>query len=426
MINRKEGPIIQNSFDLSIKNVSELDLSNGLKIIELNSGTQEIIKLELVLKAGRVNEKKVAAAKAAIRLLREGSSDYTASDLANKFDFYGASVRLSTGMEYSSVSLVCMTRFFNDIFPIWLNMLLSPIYDLSEVEKYIQIESQKLTNQLSKNDVTSYRVFTEKLFTSEHPYGYNTEPEDILNLKKQDIQKYYDEEINFERGFVFLSGHYPESIRQKIIKSFEAISKPSSQGEVKYFDPQQAIGLLNINTDNELQASIKIGKLLFNRKHEDYNAFSFMNTILGGYFGSRLMKNIREEKGYTYGIYSLVESWNHGGFFYISADVGKDLTEPTQVEIMKEINILKNELVDEEELSMVKNYLMGQSLNLIDGPFATSQLIKSLYTKNLDIEDFHNHIKSIKDMNAKKVQKMAEKYLNENSLLTVLVGGYNA
>ncbi len=423
MIDRKKGPQIHTDFDLSIKDVETSTLANGIRLIELNTGTQEIVKVELVLKCGRIHESKIGASKAAILLMREGSASMDSSALAYAYDYYGASVKLSPGMEVSSMNLVCMTKFFDNLWPTWIEMVLNPSYPEEEVEKFKTIQSQKLKNQLSKNEVISYRLVTERIFGSEHPYGYNTQPEHIMSLTREDIMEFYDKQVTFEDAIVVVSGRYSDAIRKQIIDSMSSIQKKSHQATPIFNTIQPKGETLYQKTDNELQASIKMGCPIFARKHPDYSAFNFTNTVLGGYFGSRLMTNIREEKGYTYGIYSSLDCWSESGFFYISSDVGSDLVEPTMEEIFKEINILKSEPVPDQEIDMVKNYILGQTLNLIDGPFATAQLVKSLHIKDLNTKDFQEQINIIKNMSSAQVLDMSNKYLDINNFTNVIVGG---
>jgi len=261
------------------------------------------------------------------------------------------------------------------------------------------------------------------IFGSEHPYGYNTQPEHITDLKRADILDYHENEITFDNAVIVISGRYDDAIRNELIGSLAALTKPSNQSTPNFEITEAEGQTIYRKTDNELQASIKMGCRLFPRSHADYTAFSFVNTILGGYFGSRLMDNIREDKGYTYGIFSMSDCLNHDGFFYISTDVGSSLVQPTIDEILKEINILKEKPVEKEELDMVKNYLLGQSLNLIDGPFATGQLIKSLLIKNMKIESFDTHIEKIRNITTQEIQSIAQKYLDINRFTNVIVGG---
>jgi predicted Zn-dependent peptidase len=423
MIDRKKGPPIHTDFDLSLKDVHVVPLDNGMQLVELNTGTQDIIKVELVLRSGRIHESRIGASKAAILLLQEGSEDKDANALAYEYDYYGASVKVRSGMEFSSITLVCLTKFFHKLWPTWLQMVLKPSYKPEEIEKFKSIHSQKLKNQLSKNEVISYRLISEVIFGSKHPYGYNTEPEHITDLKRSDILDYHENELTFDNAVIVISGRYDDAIRNELIGSLSALTKSSNQS-TPIFDITEAEGqTIYRKTDNELQASIKMGCRLFPRTHPDYTAFSFVNTILGGYFGSRLMNNIREDKGYTYGIFSMPDCLNHDGFFYISTDVGSTLIQPTIDEVLKEIDILKEKPVDKEELDMVKNYLLGQSLNLIDGPFATGQLIKSLLIKNMTIESFDTHIEKIRNITSDDVQSIAQKYLDINRFTNVIVGG---
>jgi len=422
MIDRINGPVINNDFDLTVKNLETTVLSNGIKVYEVNNGTQDIIKVDLIFKAGRVNETTIAASKAAINLLREGSSNKNSQELAYLYDFYGCSVKLSAGIEYSSVSLVCITRYFSKVWPEWLNMVLEPVYSNEEIEKYKNVTSQKLKNQLSKNEIISYRTITEKMFGSDHPYGYNTEPKHIKELKRKDILNFYQNNCQFDNCFITLSGCYNDTIKDKILNDIETIKHQSTPENNKFPTPSHLNETIKIKTKNEAQTSIKLGCLWVERQHKDFNKLKFLNTILGGYFGSRLMKNIREEKGYTYGIYSSFDGWNNGGSFYVSTDVSNEFIDPTIEEIYKEIEALKNMPVDQNEIDMVKNYILGQSLHLIDGPFATAQLVKSLYGTNQSIELFYSNIKEVKEITQHDILEMANKYLQKDQFLTVLVG----
>lgn len=421
MLNRKIGPRITNDFNLRIGNVSSLKLANGLELYELNTGTQSIVKLELVFRTGRIHEKKPAISKAAIKLLSESGRKYNAEELAYFFDYHGAVFKSETGMEYSSVSLVCLTQHFEKLWPVWLETVLKPLYNADELEKYRSLASRKLKEQLSKNDVIAYRSFTENLFGAQHPYGYNTEPEDIEALQVQDLDNYYRENCGLANAFFVVSGQYTEKIKQQIITSLLECDPGIASPTLEFPDVETTRGEHRIKIGNSSQTSIKTGQLWVDRRHPDYVALRFLNTVLGGYFGSRLMKNIREEKGYTYGIYSSFDAWKNGGYFYISTDVGNEYIDRTISEILKEIQILKTNEIPDIELKMVKNYLLGQSLNLLDGPFATAQLVKSLRAKDLDLGLFEDAVSQIKTLDAKRLRRLANEYLRPEEFTSVLV-----
>ncbi len=425
MLDRKTAPRITTDFNLKIENVKSTHLSNGLPVHEINIGTQEIVKVELVFKSGRVNEEKIAAARACLQVIGDGTSDKTSQEIAEIFDFYGAVVKYKCALESSSISLVCLNRHFFDVWPQFCNIIFNPLFSEKETKKYVDVSSQKLKNQISKNDVISYRVLTEKLFGSKHPYGYNTQPEDINALNANDLKKFYNLNIHLDNAFLILSGKYSPEIRSKIIETLSQKTEAKTKFKQSFHDTKPLNETFIESTKNESQVSIKMGRKMFSRNHEDFSKMFFLNTLFGGYFGSRLMKNIREEKGYTYGIYSSLDAYNKDGFFYISSDVGNDQLDPCIKEIYNEMEILKTKTVGEIEFGMVKNYILGQSLHLIDGPFATAQLIKNIYAKDLDVEAFHDHIKIIKNITPKDIKELANKYFDKNAFTTVLAGSFN-
>ena len=422
MIDRKKGPIITTEFDLSVKGVTESILANNIALVEVNDGTQDIIKAELVFPTGRIHETKIAAAKATIALLREGSTRHNAKELAHIYDYYGAVVKASCTMEYASMSLVIVERYFAEVWPIWLHMVFYPLFAEEEVAKYKKVYSQKLVESLSQNDVQSYRELTELIFGSAHPYGYNTQPADIAQLQKEDLLDFYNQNMGIDNSFMILSGKYTEETRNTITNSLVQITRKNQHPEPSFKETAHRGGRHWVMTDNEIQTSIKIGRTLFPIKHPDYTILRLLNTILGGYFGSRLMKNIREDKGYTYGIYSAVHCWTQGGFIYISADVDPVYEEPTLEQIELEMTKLTEEVIPEAELTMVKNYVLGQTLHLLDGPFAKGQLVKNLKVKQLDLDLFNANVEQIKNLGAEELRTIARKYLNFEDYTIVMAG----
>ena len=422
MIDRKKGPEIQTDFDLELKGVQARKLPNGLEFHESNSGTQHIIKIELVFRTGRIHERQRAVAKAALSLIREGSTRHKADELAEIFDFYGAVVKSTAGMEVSTVSLVVVERYFEKVWPVWLHMVFYPLYAEAEIDKYRQVTASKFVNQLAKNDVQGYRKLTEEIFGADHPYGYNTQVADIQALTRDKILGYYNENFGLDTALVVLSGRYKEPTRDRIRADLGAKKRQHKSPEPTFPKKPVFHKTFSIKTDNEVQVSIKSGRRLFDRRHPDFTSVSFLNAILGGYFGSRLMRNIREDKGYTYGIYSALHGWTEDGFLYISADVANAHVEATLTEIHKEMRILREELVPSKELEMVRNYLLGQSLHLLDGPFAKGELVKNLISKNRTLEDFNKAIVKFKTIQAAELREMAQRYLTEESFVTVLTG----
>jgi predicted Zn-dependent peptidase len=171
-----------------------------------------------------------------------------------------------------------------------------------------------------------------------------------------------------------------------------------------------------------LQTAIRIGKVMFNKTHPDFISFSVLNTILGDYFGSRLMSNIREDKGYTYGIGSYMMENTHFGYFMIATEVAKEVCEATLHEVKKELERLQNELVPEEELELVKSYLLGQLLKAADGPYAMLDLFSGVELHGMDISFYNKYIQKVQEITAEEIREMARKHLDWKSLSIISVG----
>jgi predicted Zn-dependent peptidase len=177
-----------------------------------------------------------------------------------------------------------------------------------------------------------------------------------------------------------------------------------------------------LHKEGALQSAIRIGRRIITRSHPDYPGLSVLNTLLGGYFGSRLMSNIREDKGYTYGIGSAVVSLSAAGYFFISTEVGADVTSAALDEIYKEVELLRREAVDQEELAMVRNYMMGSFLKGIDGPFALIDRFKTIHLSGLDYDYFDRYLRTLESIGPEELKDLAVRYFDRNDLCELVVG----
>jgi predicted Zn-dependent peptidase len=193
-----------------------------------------------------------------------------------------------------------------------------------------------------------------------------------------------------------------------------AVAKPSFSAESK-------TGYHEIDGPQVHQAAIRIGCRLFPQTHPDFNGLFVLNTILGGYFGSRLMMEIRENQGLTYGIYSSVDSFASDGCFYISTETATDNTQKVIEAIGKEVRKLQQELIPEVELQMARNYLMGHLMTQIDGPFSTMDLIKSMKIEHLADQSFADMVRTIQQITSIQLRELAVKYLDLSKWVTIVV-----
>ena len=346
------------------------------------------MKLEVVFFAGRPFEDKRLVSRATSGLLKEGTESYTSAQMAEKVDFYGGTLSVPFGLDTSNIILYSLSRHFENLLPLLAEVVLTPSFPEDELSTFIQNNRHRLQIDLSKTDVVAYRKVTEYIFGKDHPYGYNSLPETYESLAREDLIRHYQKNYSSKNCEIFLSGKVTSQdislLNRYLGKGMNDAPKPSPIFKTTNATPQK----IKISHPESVQTAIRIGCQLFNRNHPDYNDWFVLNTILGGYFGSRLMANIREDKGYTYNIFSTLDTMNYGGCFYIGTEVGNELADVTLKEIYKEMWLLQEEPVTDEELSMVKNYLLGNMLTMLDGPFNIMDIIKTTTLEQLSEDSF--------------------------------------
>jgi zinc protease len=398
-------------------------LSNELELYELRIGSQEILKIEWLFDAGRWYEQKPLVARAAAQLLKSGTPNYTADELADFFDFYGARFKISDDFDEVSIRLYCLSKHLPKLLPVVMELFISPIYDEDELQKFTQRHKQALRHQLQKNEVLAYRIFTEELFGKNHPYGYNSEPAFYDALKREDLLQHHQRCYLGSSCKVIVGGKTDDALMDLICQHLEQLPKGNAPIGLEIPPlPTDVVKKHYPPTKNSTQASIRIGNRAMTRKHVDYADFSFTNLLLGGYFGARLMQNLREDKGYTYSIYSSMENMRHGSYFYIYTDVNTEVKDAALTEIYREIERLQTEAVSEEELEMVKNYNLGMFLNAVDGVFNVSAIWKEIIIEGLPTHFFDQLVEATTNISAQQIQEMARLYFNIDQLTEIVVG----
>ncbi|MDX1940433.1 MAG: pitrilysin family protein [Saprospiraceae bacterium] len=422
MLNRTQQPLIRAIDKLVLPPVQTLSLDNGIPVYVVNMGTQEVLKLEIIFFAGRPFEHKKLVGRATAAMLKEGSKSYDSAAIAEQFDFYGSSFRAPFNIDTAVVELYSLNKYFDNVLPIVADILAEPSFPQKELDTYIHVNQQNLQIDLTKNDTIAYRTVTELIFGAEHPYGYNSFPATYGDLKREDLVEHYKRCFNSSNCAIVISG----KVNDKILRSLNHYIGQSIAGGQKQeanfqrqSSPQRNIRIQNPDT---VQMAIRVGREMFNRQHPDYPGMYVLNTLIGGYFSSRLMENIREDKGYTYNIYSVLDTMNYDGCFYIGTEVGNQFTLQTLDEIYREMEILRNELVEEEEFEMLYNYILGGFLNMLDGPFNVSDIVKTTVSEGLPITYFNELVQTIQAITSEDILALSQKYLNPNDYWEVIVG----
>ena len=422
MPNRKIQPPLRAIKNLDLPQPTIYTLDNGIRVYETNMGTQPILKMEIIFTAGRWYESKQLVGRATASLLKEGTQDYTAAKIAETIDFYGGSLSFPVNLDTSNIILYCLTKHFEKLLGLVQDILTTPLFLETELEQFVKRNQQHLKVDLGKNDVVAYREVTEAIFGSNHPYGYNSIASTYEALEKKDLQQHFQNHYKAGNCVILLSGR-PTTNTIELLNQYLGRNLPLGHSVKKsaVITPHPQRKIL-FPKKEALQTSIRIGRKLFTRHHPDYNGIYMLNTILGGYFGSRLMMNLREDKGYTYGAYSTIEPMLFDGYFYIGADVGREVTDAARKEIYYELKRLREEPIKPAELNMVRNYLLGNLLTNLDGAFSVSEVIKVFVTEQLDFKFYERLVQTIRTIQPNALQALANKYLRIEDMHEVIVG----
>lgn len=422
-LDRTLAPEFKVMESVDLLEAESFQLDNGRNIHYINAGTQDVFRIELVFDAGSWYQEKPLIAGATSKLLTEGTSARSAEELASKLDFYGAFLQAKADRDFASVNLYTLNKHLEDTLPVLKEILTDASFPENELKTFISREKQSLLTNEKKVGYLASTNFVELLFGKEHPYGGKTQLDDITNLDRSAILEFYNGHYKPLDCKIVLSGNIGEKQLQLINQYFGGEDVGVSSREQKDFEIITAGEREHfIFKEDALQSAIKIGRPIFTKDHEDYHKVSVVNTILGGYFGSRLMANIREDKGYTYGIGSGLASFLHNGYFVISTEVGAEVCSAAISEIYKEIEILQNDLVDLDELNTVKNYMIGRFQSNTDGPFAWADAFTSIEKHGLSYDYYRNFFRVVKEMTPEEVRSIAQKYLQKEDLLELVVG----
>jgi predicted Zn-dependent peptidase len=424
MLNRLETPAFKTIDKIDIIKAKKEKLNNGIDFFSINAGSQEITKIEFVFKAGMYYQSAALIASTANTLIESGTKSYTANQISDGIDFFGSFLELEVGQDFAIVTLYSLNKYLDESLKFIEEVIKSPIFPADEFKIHLANKKQKHLINSQKVDILARREFTELLFGKEHPYGVQVKENDFERITLDDIKTFFNDHYHSGNCTIIASGYLPNDILNTLNTFF---GNNSWGNTTKINTKTVAIETTKqqkhfIERPDAIQSAVKVGRLLFNKTDPDYFKFQVLNTILGGYFGSRLMANIREDKGYTYGIGSGLASFVNGGYFAISTEVGADVTKQTLEEIYKELAGLRKDLVSDNELETVRNYILGHFLRSVDGPFSLADKFKGIWEFGLDYSYFDNYFKAVKTVTPKELRDLANKYLKEEDLIECVVG----
>lgn len=425
VLDRTLAPDFHSIKDIRLPAYDVFTLDNAVPLYLISVQQQPVLRLEIILEAGTWYEQIPATAFFAIKMLSEGTAIRTSAEISEYFDRYGAFIELNSGPDRASLVVYCLTKHLAAILPLVKELLTEPTFPEKELEDLRNITLQNLRVNYEKNAYVASVKLREKLFGKVHPYGRTQQPEAVEAMTRQQVISFYEQSIRNRPFQILLAGQATPLEVELINAQLGQISIVESLATKWADDRQPAPDMIPLLVEKtaSVQSSIRLGRPLFTREHPDFFRMLVTNEIFGGYFGSRLMKNIREEKGFTYGISSSLVSFRTQGFFTIGTDVKKENTQQTLDEIAKEIRVLQSEVVPADELETVKNFMAGEFVGSLNTPFEIADRYKVILLDGLPDDFLVQYIPSIRAVTAEDILQTANQYLSVDALMEVIVGG---
>jgi len=425
VLDRTSSPAIHDAvtFDYKLPPINNTHLDNGLPLHWLDAGVQDVVQIDWMFPAGLWYEQKPSVAHATAALLKNGTSQHTSEQIHEALEFYGAQLKVNAGNDYATITLYALTKHLPALLPMVYEIITDATFPAHETEIHKHNAIQRLAVNLRQCEFVANQRIDALLFGPTHPYGRFSKKENIAALQRDDLFTFYHTHYHLASARIFMAGKVTEKEVALINSVFGR-----SLGEVRevkkdtFAAPPMGERIHMVNNDpNGVQGAVRIGRLFPNRHHPDYTPMVVLNTLFGGYFGSRLMSNIREDKGYTYGIYSSLSPEVNGGSFVIHTETGRDVVAPAIKEVYHEMEALCNEPASEDELLLVKNFLLGGLLADLDGPFSILQRWRTLILNGFTEDYFNNNIHIYKSVTAKELQLLAQKYFDPADFYEVVV-----
>ncbi len=419
---RNTAPDIQDIKSVKIVEPQQYKLDNGVDVYVFNN-PQQVVKINIIFEAGNIQSPKPWVAPTVNKMLTEVTKNYSAAELAERIDFYGAYFETNTSSDNASVALYSLNKFLDKTIPLLSEIITNASFEKYEFDSFILRKKQELEVNLEKVNFIASQRFTSLLFGDNHPYGKYSELDDLLNIERKDLIDFHNKYYARGEFKIFIAGNFKDADLKLLNKYLGDL--PNEKVDSKLLDwtksPSKEKEVL-IPKKGAVQNALRMGFITPHRNHEDYFGLKILTTILGGYFGSRLMNNIREDKGYTYGIGSGISSFKNESVFFISTEVKSEVCADAISEIYKEMEILNKEKVGESELLTVKNYLQGTFQRSFDGSFNLLDRFMESNLNNLDINYYIDYIEKVKSISSDELKLLAQKYYKRDNFYLLNVG----
>jgi zinc protease len=420
MLDRSKAPDFKIPTSIEFPTPIQRTLPNGVHLYFIPTPEIDAVKLEISSTINESSKNKLLVPYFSLEMVTEGTITKDAAQLDDFFDTYASEVETESGFENHGLSILTTKKHFDKVLPIFRELLTEATFPEKELSKKKKQKALSIHINRDKNSHRASQLFRRALFGENHPFGQIIEEKDVDAVIREDLLDFYKKDL-WTNSEIYLTGNLDEFQINDITREIGNIPVEFFPNPAINFPPQNQRKLIE-EKEKSVQSSIRIGCHLVPKSHPDYFKLNLMNTILGGYFGSRLIKNIREDKGHTYGIYSSIGGLRHSDYWVVMADVIKEHGEAVIDEVYKEIDKLKFEPVSAHEFEVVRNYMIGKLLSQFSSGFELIGRFKSIHQAGLDFGFYQQHLEYILSATPEDIMEVSSQYLHRERMVEVIVG----
>lgn len=422
-LDRSTAPVQHAISEIHLPSPRKIELSNHIPLYIIDNDNLDLIHILLYLNVGILHEEQKHIALFTYALLKESSAAHSSNEMADLLDFYGAHFTISESLDKTVFSISVPKKNLPLILPIIVDFMLHPQYREENLTIYRKLKIKDLEYNSQKTDVRNTQLMLHAMFGGHRTAGQFSTPENFEAVTIPQMMEFHQKTFCAENISTFATGHIDADTEYVIRQLFEQI--PHGEASAKISDislPTDHTPVIFEKMSGSVQSSISLCQPLFGYTNAERRPFSILSTITGGYFGSRLMQNLRERNGYTYGVSAGSVYFGNQSLFIINSDVNIQHTQAAIDACFEELERLCQEPIGTEELDSVRNYILGEQVRDVEN--SVSYLKKFAYWHHfqLDESEFPTMLQSVRDISAEEIIFLAKKHFSYNKFTQIIVG----
>lgn len=428
MLDRNIPPVVTDFVDLHLPAIRRRKLANGAELVVIADGTQPVAQLAMNWVGGLAEAPSIAVARMVSDGLREGATDSTADQLEELLDFNGAQLRTATNSHYSSVVLSVLSQRLAEVLPAVLDAVYHPIFPVERIDRMRQRIAASRLVELERVDILASEAAMRGLAGENHYLSRTLDPDEVMSIPIEQLRAWHDRVYTPHTMTAYLSGAITPELEGRVVSLLNDMAQDA--GDRRALLRATVIPLNTIPTPVPIfmekpgaqQCAVNISIPTIDRRHPDYARLRLAIYALGGYFGSRLMTNIREERGLTYGIQSLLYGYREGGVLEIAAATSPGSVDELIGQTMLEIERMHTNPLGSEELQRVRRGYFTRLAATLDTPFGISDFVMSSQLSCSPDNYFDMQVAAVHEATPALIAEMIECYIDPSRSIVTIAG----